>query len=160
MKLLWQLVPWTLVVVVLALSCADRSDLTNRVKSSKAETEKYQALYAEAATKVVRLTDTVRVRIDGVKVVRDTLLQHITDTVLVRQYIAATDTALKACSELAETCSDFRTRATSLIGSQKIELDLTRRLNVDLQRKVQRANAVTITALIIGGLIGAYVRGQ
>jgi hypothetical protein len=66
---------------------------------------------AHVDTLVVHDTVTVRVAIDRVVTLRDTVLQHLTDTMLVKQYVARTDTALHACSELSDDCAQFRALA-------------------------------------------------
>jgi hypothetical protein len=70
-------------------------------------------------TLIVR--DTVRVRgaIAATQAIHDTVLHHLTDTLLVKEYVAKTDTALAACSELSHDCAAFRASATQEIAAWK-----------------------------------------
>jgi hypothetical protein len=66
---------------------------------------------ARVDTLVVHDTVKVRVAITRVATLTDTVLHHLTDTVLVKEYVARSDTALKACSELSHDCAQFRSFA-------------------------------------------------
>ena len=80
----------------------------------------WRARYAEAAVRVERDVDTVRVRVTSVKELRDTL--NIRDTIQVLVYLERADSALNACTELANSCALFKVTADSLIASQRTEL--------------------------------------
>jgi hypothetical protein len=82
----------------------------------------WQAKYAEQATTVVRQIDTVKVYTNRYYAKRDTL--RLTDTVQVLQVLAAADSALKECNELADSCTRFRETADSTIGTLKAQLSL------------------------------------
>jgi len=66
-------------------------------------------------TLVVRDTVKVRVAVDRVVTLRDTVLSHLTDTVLVKQFVTRADSAAKACVELSNDCQAFRAYATQTI---------------------------------------------
>ncbi len=75
-------------------------------------------------TDTVFMRDTVRLararlRVDSL---RDTLLLHTTDTLLVKEYVARTDTALKACSDLEDTCARFRVQAQARFDAYELKL--------------------------------------
>lgn len=63
--------------------------------------------------------DTVRVRyaISLLDTLRDTLLTHLTDTVLVKEYVTRADSVAKACTELSNDCAAFRAYATQTIAA-------------------------------------------
>ena len=46
---------------------------------------------------------------------RDTVLKHLTDTVLVKQFIAAADTAIRACQSVVLTCEQRVAQRDSII---------------------------------------------
>ncbi len=69
----------------------------------------------EHDTKVV--TRTV-MRVDSL---RDSVVRFVHDTTVLR-YVAATDTALRACRDLATSCDAFRVSATATIGALKTEV--------------------------------------
>lgn len=105
--------------------------------------------------------DTVwRVAKARVDTLRDSIPVWQHDTTYIREYVTRTDDALQACTELANSCEQFRRTATTLIASQKVELDLSYSLNVALQTKARRAQYIVPVAFILGGVLGAWVRGQ
>lgn len=72
---------------------------------------------ARVDTLVVRDTVKVRVAINHVVTMTDTVLHHLTDTVLVKQFVTKADSAAKACSELSNDCQAFRAYATQTINA-------------------------------------------
>lgn len=76
---------------------------------------------ARVDTLLVHDTVKVRVAIARVTTLRDTVLQNLHDTTVVKEYVARTDTALKACSELSNDCAQFRAFAI-----QKFAADSTK----------------------------------
>lgn len=70
-------------------------------------------------TAVVHDTVRVRVAVDRVQQLHDTVLAHLTDTVLVREYVSRADSAARACVELANDCAAFRASATAEIAAWK-----------------------------------------
>jgi hypothetical protein len=72
----------------------------------------------------VLVRDTVKVtrlvaRVDSL---RDTLLVHLTDTIRVKEFVARTDAALLACSEMKSDCAEFRESATATIRALEQKL--------------------------------------
>lgn len=78
--------------------------------------------FAKVDTLVVRDTVTVRRTIARVDSLRDTLLVHLTDTLVVKEYVARTDSALKACNELSNDCAAFRASALTTIKALETKL--------------------------------------
>lgn len=54
---------------------------------------------------------------------RDTVLQHLTDTVQVKVFVARADSVVRACSELSESCGQFRVRAESSLATLRLDRD-------------------------------------
>jgi hypothetical protein len=75
-------------------------------------------------TDTIFIKDTVVVRraVDRVITLRDTVLQHLSDTVLVREFVTRADSAAQACSELLNTCSVYRQQATAEIAALKAKV--------------------------------------
>lgn len=67
-------------------------------------------------------TRTVTRTIARVDSLRDTLLVHLTDTLVVKEYVARTDSALKACTELSNDCAAFRASALTAIKALETKL--------------------------------------
>jgi hypothetical protein len=115
-------------VLVIAALCAENRDLSGNQKATlkllaeqQTRTRIWQAKYATASAHVEQSVDTVRVRIASVKTLRDTL--RIADTVAVKEYLERTDSALNACTELANSCTLFRATADTLIASQRTQIE-------------------------------------
>lgn len=111
---------------------------------------KWKARYSEAWTMVRVQIDTVRIKADGVKVVRDTLLAHLTDTVEVLRYVAATDTALRACTDLANSCERFHATADSLFKAKDATTGWYR---AEAAHQARRARLWKYTSLGLSGFI-------
>lgn len=120
-------------LLVIAGMCAENRSLAsnqratlNLLAEQQATTRRWQAKYAVEAAHVERDADTVRVRVTRVDTLRQTLNIH--DTTDVIRYIAATDTALRACTELADSCALFRVTADATTHSLTVERDAWRRM--------------------------------
>jgi hypothetical protein len=96
--------------------------------------------------------DTVRVRstIARVDTLRDTVLTHLTDTVLVKEYVTRTDSALHACTELLNDCAAFRVSANQTIAALQSKLAV---------QPVTLSKSCTTPALVTGalGLVGGWL---
>lgn len=150
-------------VAVIAVQChevqdAKRSQVAalHQVRDAETSRRQWQARYAEAASHVQRGGETVTVRVDRVRTLRDTL--RLTDTLEVLRYIAATDSALDACSEFVTSCERLRVAADSTVRSLEAERDAIRQYAESVKPTlVQRYWYVPA----IGGVIlGAWIRGQ
>lgn len=82
-----------------------------------------------------------------VDTLRDSVLTHLTDTLIVKQFVARTDTALAVCTDLANDCAQFR-----VLANQKIAA---------LESKVNAIPALHsnhhIVSNILWGLLGVAV---
>lgn len=54
---------------------------------------------------------------------RDTVLQHLTDTVRVKEYVARADSVVRSCSELLSVSSLYATRCDSAQASLRLDRD-------------------------------------
>ncbi len=72
-----------------------------------------------AHTDTVLVRDTIRLTrlVPALQVIHDTLLRHLTDTVLVRQFIEKADSTVQACTDLLSSCTLFRRQATATIAA-------------------------------------------
>ena len=75
---------------------------------------KYDTLIVHDTVKLSRLA----IRYDTL---RDTVLAHLSDTVLVKQFIAVTDSGKKVCTEQANDCAAFRLAANQEIATLKAQ---------------------------------------
>jgi hypothetical protein len=78
------------------------------------QSAKVETLFVHDSVRLTRLA----VRYDTL---RDTVLAHLTDTVLVKQFIAATDSGKRACVETANDCAAFRLSANQEIATLRAE---------------------------------------
>lgn len=110
------------VVAVLVGSCDARST-SAREEQHRREVSKWQAMYAEASTQAAR-DGTVFVRIKArVDTMRDSIPVWQHDTIYQKEYVARTDSALHACSDLANSCKLALAHADSVQWSMQHEID-------------------------------------
>lgn len=156
-------------IVVLALGnvaqCADNRGVyanqratLKQLQDAEHRVTIWQARYAEASSTVRRDVDTVRVRVTRVDTLRQTL--NIRDTLEVIRYVAATDTALRTCSELANSCALFRVTADSTNHSLTVERDAWRRMYEARNRRLEWQAKAMPVALVLGVAFGAWIRGN
>lgn len=128
-----------------ALQQRGRAEERARVADSTLKAVKPQL--ARAETTLVHDTVRVRVAVDRVITQTDTVLAHLTDTILVKSYVQTADSAAKACSLLVTDCARYRDYAEQTIRA--------------LEAKVAAANAMpkkSCTLPTVGGmLLGAGV---
>lgn len=62
---------------------------------------------------------TLRSRVDTL---RDTVLTHLTDTLLVKEFIAREDSTIHACTEALGDCAKFRTIAEQRFAAYEVKL--------------------------------------
>ena len=98
---------------------------------------------ARVDTLVVRDTVRVRVAVNRVTALHDTVLRHLTDTVLVKEFVTRADSAAKACTELSGDCAAFRAFATQKMAA--------------LQSKVDAAPAIVVKSCVAPGLVSGLV---
>lgn len=73
-------------------------------------------------TAIVHDTVTLTKALKITAILHDTVIQHLTDTVLVKQYIERSDSALKACTSLVNDCAAFRQAANTTIQALQAKL--------------------------------------
>lgn len=112
-----------LAVVVLAASLVR---MEQKARHAGQQVSIWQARYASEASKAGPVAETVRVRADGVRVLRDTLLQHLTDTFRVKEYIYQTDTLRVVCELCAQRLLALRNVSDSTIGELRDALNRER----------------------------------
>jgi hypothetical protein len=69
-------------------------------------------------------TTTVRSITTKLSTMHDTVLAHLTDTVLVQQFVTRADSAAKACVELLNDCTAFHTLATQRFATYEGKIAL------------------------------------
>jgi hypothetical protein len=100
-----------------------RAVAEGQLRQQKQITSKWKARYAEAASHVAHDIDTVTVTVTSYRDLRGSLPERITDTVYVKQLVAAADAAASACTELAKNCAQLKHDADSTIASVEGERD-------------------------------------
>ena len=155
----WREAALLLLAGVLIASChardvalRDRGRAEERARVADSTLHAIRPLLARADTVLVHDTVRVRVAVDRVVTMTDTVLAHLTDTVLVKQYVQTADSAAKACSLLVTDCARYRGYAEQTIRA--------------LEAKLAAAAAVpkkscmltTVGAAVVGGTIGYVLR--
>lgn len=79
---------------------------------------------ALARTDTVLIRDTVRLTrlTTTLQTIHDTVLTHLTDTVLVKQYITTADSTVRACTDLLGSCTIFRRQALATIAALEVKV--------------------------------------
>lgn len=102
--------------------------LQDQLRGAKATTTQWQAKYATASARVDTVTVTVVRWASRTDTLRDSVLAHLTDTVVVKQYVQAVDSTVKACRDLVSDCARFRVTADSTIRAVSTERDVALKL--------------------------------
>ena len=71
---------------------------------------------ARAETVYVSTVDTFTIWRNRTTVLRDTVLAHLTDTVRVKEYVATSDSTIRACSDVILSCDTVRARYRALVA--------------------------------------------
>ena len=71
---------------------------------------------AKAETVLVAKTDTFTRWQTRTVALHDTVLRHLTDTLLVKQYVATSDSTIRACSDVILSCDTVRARYRELVS--------------------------------------------
>jgi len=77
---------------------------------------------ARVETTYVRDTIRLTKTLTRTTTLRDTLLVHLTDTLMVKQFIVQTDSTVKVCTEVASTCAEKLRLKDQEIGVLKTQL--------------------------------------
>lgn len=120
------LLAFCLVGGVLVVRNHDRDVAANAVLARQVQVEhqlvdRWKVRYARAATDVQHDSIVITHWVPKYNKARDTILARITDTLLVREFVAAADSTIHACTELLNSCSVFRVTADSTIHAQDAE---------------------------------------
>lgn len=104
-------------------------------------------------TLLIRDTIKVRVAVERVVTLRDTVLRHLTDTVLVKQFVTRADSAAHACTELSNDCATFRALANQKMAALQAKLDA---------RPAVQTRSCTVSNVVAGGLsiAGGFFLGR
>lgn len=126
-----------------------------RVRVADSTLRHLKPVLARAETLILRDTLRVRVAVDRVVTLRDTVLKHLTDTVLVRTFVERADSTVRACNDLVSDCQRFRVTANATIAA------LTEKVKA-LPVASQRSCAVpslssAVVGAVIGGVTGVYL---
>lgn len=105
---------------------------------SQAHADTIKIAVTKAETVFVSKVDTFTVWRTKTIALRDTLLRHVADTVLVKQYVAASDTALRACSDVIISCDTIRVRYASLVKQDSVTQALLRKQQPSLWDKIKQ----------------------
>jgi len=108
---------------------------------------------AHVDTLLVRDTVWVAKTAKAAAAIHDTVVNHLTDTGLVKEYIARTDTALNACTELSRDCQQFRAFAFERFAQDSIKLATQPRITAPPIPRVGVKTGIVVGVLTtIGGL--------
>ncbi len=115
-----------LALVVSIHSCNAEHIATGRAleRSRVADSALAELAKAKAKTDTVYRRDTLRLvqRIARVDTLRETVLHHLTDTLTVKEYVTATDSALKVCSAVRLDCDEYRRISTAELAELRVKL--------------------------------------
>ena len=75
---------------------------------------------AKADTIYVAHTDTLTRYVARTTTLHDTVLKHLTDTVLVKEYVATADSTIRACSDVVLSCDTVRARYRALVSADSV----------------------------------------
>jgi hypothetical protein len=83
----------------------DKGKAEERARVADSALKVLGPLMAHADTVFRHDTVTLTRRITETTTIRDTLLKHLTDTIRVKEFIAASDSAIHACTEAVSSCA-------------------------------------------------------
>lgn len=125
----WREIGIGLAAVLLFAACESRDNALKRAGAAEALTKTVRDSNRSNA-KQIRVVDTL-VRHDTVvqrrliartDTLRDSVLLHLTDTVRVREFVVATDSLKRACSETTNDCARFRQLAEVRFNNYETEI--------------------------------------
>lgn len=146
-------------IIVVAKTCRLDAPITLPADPHEAQIGILRAQVAELSLRVQQ-RDTVWLRAKArVDTLRDSVLTRLTDTVYVREYVTRTDSALRACSALADDCRQFRLRADALIDSTRVQVGWWQDAYRGQAASARRWRRLTWIAGGAGLVVGAWVRG-
>lgn len=93
--------------------------------------------------------------ISKVDTLRQVVREHLTDTLVVKEYIEKTDSALQVCRSLTDECSTFRTLAQQRFSTYEQKIQNLQRVQSTMS--CGRSNVVSASLGAVGGALGALV---
>lgn len=108
----------------LTVSLTDRGIALERARVADSALKVITPKLARVDTLVVHDVPRVIHAAARVDTLRDSVVAHLTDTLIVKEYVARTDTALKVCRELADDCAQFRVFANQKIAALESKLNV------------------------------------
>ena len=113
-----------------------------------------KAQKAKIDTQYVHDTLTFTKLVTVQKVKRDTLLQHLTDTLQVIQYVHVTDSTIKACSDLFTSCKARADNLEQQLVQERAKVTVAPLVS---QRSCLGSNAVVgLGGVVVGWLVGKH----
>ena len=113
------------------------------VLKSDPQVEIWKAKYAEAVLEGQRVADTVVKRETVVRTKRDTVLNNLTDTLLVKEFVYQTDTLREACLQCVEQLREQARASQTLISALEAS-------NVGLRKRLSRQKLTSRFGLFVG----------
>ena len=157
----WYAAGWIVVAAVVALLLGSAMHyerqagyLDAQLDASQHRIALLQDSLARTITRVTHVSDTVRVAVVRNRLLRDTVLAHITDTVIVKQYVAQTDTLRSECEALRNACLVLGAVADSTIGAYQTRVKLLERRQPTFMERHWRA------AALLGAAGGFYLASK
>lgn len=147
-------------VMAFVLGSHDSREHNERADQLAAQNEILKADNARLSVENAKRDTVWRIAKARVDTLRDSILYQLHDTVAVIRYVARTDSALKACSDLSNSCERFRLHTDTLVRSLEIERTWWK---AEYERQAKRrdlASRFFFPALIGGVVAGAWIRGR
>lgn len=150
-------------IAIVAVQCheitqgkADQRATLKQLEATQLDKRRWQAKYSIASIDAQKKDTVYRVARARVDTLRDSLV--ITDTLSVIRYVAAADSALQACTELANSCQVFRLTADSSLAAERKVNDALRQYAESVKPSLVQRNWWAVG--ILAALGGAFVRGK
>lgn len=86
---------------------------------------------------------------------RQTVLAHLTDTLLVKQYVATTDSTIHSCTELLHDCAAYRASTTLELAQLRAQKDPAPLIlfRPTIPQKVEYAGTAALVAAFVAHLL-------
>lgn len=145
------MIRWEAVTFVAGLAIGIAGAISVSPKPSHARIDTLIVRVAQADT--VRVRDSIRVihTVHALDTVRQTVLDHLTDTLTVKEFVYKTDTLRAACLACTASASRFK-KATDSLNAANAQLIR------QLERKSRWQTVLPIATGIGGFLLGAKLR--
>jgi hypothetical protein len=132
----------------------------DRQAGAAARTELVRLTHERRVTDTLYRRDTVRLTVTRTiyNSSRDTLLLHLTDTVKVREFVAAADSTIRACTLVVETCEQRVAVRDSIIATlKKLQPSFWNRVGLTVGPGIVVTPRGTVAGgIVIGGTIKVW----